>query len=303
MPVIVYSLENAIDTFFLRTGPSVSKKRCDDIVLQSKIIQFREEDSLLDVEMLALAKSIHGDIVPACSELGWIGDSKGPKLAIYEMDRLPGENYIITRFSSTHDKRLATVHSLARFFAQSWQRGLFKDLNSNDVSAIRTECCSRFEYLTKNLPERFQPAVINAQTALSALLNEHYPLVLTHSDLNEMNILVEADSGVITAIVDWAGASILPFGFTLYALENALGSMDAEGWTWFDDVDDLRGAFWSVFLEQTGLSEPQTELIKLAGKAGILIRYGTTYDSGFSGMIGVRDPNHDELRYLDALLF
>ncbi len=66
-------------------------------------------------------------------------------------------------------------------------------------------------------------------------------MVLTHSDLNEMNILVNPDSGEITGVVDWTGASILPFGFTLYALENALGSMGAGGWEWFDGVDDLRG--------------------------------------------------------------
>lgn len=127
-------------------------------------------------------------------------------------------------------------------------------------------------------------------------------MVLTHSDLNEMNILVDPGSGKITGVVDWGGASIQPFGFTLYALDNALGSMGPNGWKWFDNVDYLRGAFWTAFREQTGLSEPQTRLIKLAGKAGILIRYGTAYDSGFSGMIGVRDPNAEDFRYLDALL-
>lgn len=118
-----------------------------------------------------------------------------------------------------------------------------------------------------------------------------------------MNILVDPSSGKITGVVDWADASILPFGFTLYALENALGSMGPEGWRWFDKADDLRGAFWRAFIEQTGLSEPQTRLVKLAEKAGLLIRYGTAYDSGFSGMIGVRDPNEEDFRYLDAMLF
>lgn len=99
------------------------------------------------------------------------------------------------------------------------------------------------------------------------------------------------------------GGSIQPFGFTLYTLENALGSMGPNGWKWFDDMDSLRGAFWRAFREQTGLSEPQTILVKFAGKAGILIRYGTAYDSGFSGMIGVRDPNAEDFRYLDAFLF
>lgn len=45
------------------------------------------------------------------------------------------------------------------------------------------------------LPERFVPAVVEVQTAMPALLDECYPVVLTHSDLNEMNILVDPYSG------------------------------------------------------------------------------------------------------------
>ncbi|KAF1977857.1 hypothetical protein BU23DRAFT_577801 [Bimuria novae-zelandiae CBS 107.79] len=178
------------------------------------------------------------------------------------MNRFRGENYVIVRPSLTRDKRLNTVHSLARF---SWQKGKLASSRLANMSAISTECYA--------------------------------------SDLNEMNILVDPDSGEITVVVDWTGASILPFGFALYALESALGSMGSSGWIWFDNVDDLRDTFWKAFREQTGLSNLQTRLIKLAGKAGILIRYGTAYDSGLSGMIGVRDSNTEDFTYLDALLF
>lgn len=72
--------------------------------------------------------------------------------------------------------------------------------------------------------------------------------------------------------------------------------------TWFEDADDLRATFWTVFRDQTGLYEHQERAVRLAGKAGILIRYGTAYYNGFSGMTGVRDPNCEDFRYLDALL-
>ncbi|KAI1377176.1 hypothetical protein F4677DRAFT_48241 [Hypoxylon crocopeplum] len=328
MPHIIYTLDNAIDSFFSDAGASSSKMQCDEVARQrcggeirpvdiqgstsytviagpsgNRIIQFREQAALLDMHMLALAKDIHKYVVASCSELGWVGNLNGSQLAIYEMDRLPGENYITARSSFTHDQRLSTVYSLASFFAQSWQRGTPDDSRFVDMSAISTECYARFEYLAGVLPERFLPAVTEVQTALPALLDGCYPVVLTHSDLNEMNILVDLCSGKITGVVDWPGASIQPFGFTLYALENALGNMGPNGWKWFDNVDGLRAAFWRAFREQTSLSEPQTRLIKLAGKAGILIRYGTAYDSGFPGMIGVRDPNVEDFRYLDALLF
>ena len=127
-------------------------------------------------------------------------------------------------------------------------------------------------------------------------------MIPAHGDLNEMNILVDTCSGEITGIVDWSDATIQPFGFTLYALENVLGSMGSGGWKWLDNVDDLRNAFWTAFQEHTGVSEDQLRLIKLAGKSGILIRYGTAHNSGFSGMIGVQDLNSEDFRYLDALL-
>ncbi|KAF2963271.1 hypothetical protein GQX73_g10289 [Xylaria multiplex] len=312
MPHIIYTLENAIDSFFLEAGASSSRMECDEVARQrcggeirpvdirgstsytviagqsgNKIIQFREKTALLDMRMLALAKDIYGDVVASCSELGWVGNQNGSQLAIYKMDRLPGENYITARPSFTRDQRLNTVYSLASLV---------------DRSAISTECYARFEYLAGVLPERFLSAVTEVQAALPALLDGSYPMALTHSDLNEMNILVDVRSGNITGVVDWTDASMQPFGFTLYALENALGSMGPNGWKWFDNVDELRAAFWSSFREQTGVYEPQTKLIKLAGKAGILIRYGTAYDREFPGMIGVRDPNTEDFRYLDALI-
>lgn len=171
-----------------------------------------------------------------------------------------------------------------------------------NMSTISTECYARFKYLADALPERFLPAVAEAQAALPSLLDGGYPVVLIHADLNEMNILINPNNGEITGIVDWSSASIQPFGFSLYALENALGDMRADGWTWHDDADELRVAFWKVFRERTGLSEPQLKLPQLAGKAGILIRYGIAYDVGFSGLIGVRDPKMEDFRHLDALL-
>lgn len=186
---------------------------------------------------------------------------------------------------------------------QSWQRGTLESSFLVDKSAIGAECYARFKYLAEALPERFLPAITEVEAALPALLDGCYPAVLTHGDLNEMNILVDPYSGEITGIVDWSDASIQPFGFTLYALENVLGSMGSSGWRWFNNADDLRNSFWRAFREQTGVSEPQTRLIKLAGMAGVLIRYGTAYDSGFPGMIGVRDTEGEDFRYLDALLF
>lgn len=140
MPQVIYNLDDAITSFFSEAGASSSRKQCDDFVRQryggqirpvdiqgltsytviaglsgEKIIQFREQTALLDMNMLALAKEVHGELVPTCSQLGWVGDTSGSPLAIYEMNKLPGENYIIARPGLGHDERINTIHSLARF--------------------------------------------------------------------------------------------------------------------------------------------------------------------------------------------
>lgn len=145
MPHVVYTLDDAIDSFFSDAGASSSRMQCDEVARQrcggeirpvdiqgsssytviagpsgNKIIQFREQAALLDMQMLALAKDVHKDVVASCCELGWVGNSNGShsnssQLAIYEMDRLPGENYITARASLTPDQRLSTIYSLARF--------------------------------------------------------------------------------------------------------------------------------------------------------------------------------------------
>ncbi|KAK0628546.1 hypothetical protein B0T17DRAFT_523014 [Bombardia bombarda] len=334
MPYVIDNFDDTIDGFFAKAGASLSREKCDEFARRryggeirpvdnqransytitagpssSKIIQFRAENDLLDTRMLRLAKAVHTAVVADCLHLGWIGNpDDGPQLAIYEMDRLPGEKYVIARDSHKHDRRLNTVHSLARFFAQSWQNSLPQSSKLVNMSAIMAECYARFWALARALPPRFRPAVAEVQDALVALLDpsSRYPLVLTHSDLKAMNMLVDPESGNITGVADWASASILPFGFGLYALANVFGKMDRDGWKWFDDADELRGAFWRVFGELTGLEQdgPQMRLVKVAEKGGILIRYGTIWDSKFSGMVGCRDP-HDfggDFEYLDALL-
>lgn len=145
-------------------------------------------------------------------------------------------------------------------------------------------------------------ALDEVRDILTTLVSEKYPLVLTHSDLNEMNILVDRESGHITGVVDWADATTQPFGLTLYALDNALGSMGLRGWQYFPNANNLRDEFWRAFDHLAGPTKSELRTIQVARKAGLLFRYGTPYDSGFKGMVGVRGAGDDDYQYLDALL-
>lgn len=254
-----------------------------------RIVQFREQSNSLDEEKLALARAAHPEIVATCTSHGLIGglpsdpEAKSA-LAIYVMSNLPGTNYIYLRSSLADNPplQLVTMKSLARFFAQSWLHG--RPADQVQTRTTVDECAIMFRHLSENIPSRFKPHVAKVQDILPILRSGEHPVVLTHGNLNEMNILVDHTSGKITGVVDWAEASFQPFGFALYALDNALGSMGPDGWEYFDNAEFLWDEFWRTFIGLVGgLSASQMKSIRLARVAGLLIRYGTAYDRGIGG--------------------
>ncbi len=59
-----------------------------------------------------------------------------------------------------------------------------------------------------------------------------------------MNILVDPDSGHLTGIIDWADATIEPFGIALWGLESALDCSGPGRWSYFwDDSSHPRTLF------------------------------------------------------------
>ena len=102
---------------------------------------------------------------------------------------------------------------------------------------------SNFDLLARDLPSRFAPNLDRVRKELPSLFSQALPFVLSHQDLNVMNLLVNHETGNITGIVDWAESRILPFGFALYGLENLLGWMDSEGWHYYDHHRELENLF------------------------------------------------------------
>lgn len=141
---IMSSLENKLDEsisdFFSKAGACTTRIQCDALAGQTfggpikpvslqglysytvaaandtVIVQFREPDSPLDTEILAMVRSAHPEFVAGCSFHGTIGSP--PALLVYAMDKLPGDNYYTISLSMPDDgldHQLATVRSLARF--------------------------------------------------------------------------------------------------------------------------------------------------------------------------------------------
>lgn len=99
-----YSLDSQISTFF-RTHDSVTREQCDNYVRlslanlsrpnQSRanqcIIQFRAHSSVLNMELVALARDTYGTIEANCIYHGTVAQRM--PLPVYVMEKLPGVAY------------------------------------------------------------------------------------------------------------------------------------------------------------------------------------------------------------------
>jgi hypothetical protein len=322
----VYTLENAINSFF-EIETTATRQQCDEFTLAhggppvtpvqiqgafsytvlvgvDKVFQFRLPSSSIDLDLLDLATATHGTLVPACKPYGTVGGSR--PLRIYEMNKLPGVPYILARDTTIPQpldsiaRQRRTVTDMARVFAQAWNNP--QHLPTDKTAALCSEFEAAFTPLAQSLPSRFKPVLDRVRPSLYSLFTEDsaIPLVLSHGDLCEMNLLVEAETGSLTGVIDWAEARILPFGFSLYGVENLLGYMDDEGWHYYDNAQQLRELFWRVFLEgvEGSISEATLQTIWTARMAGLFYRYGFVFDG--KEILGVVGPESGSLRYLDA---
>ncbi|EHK48492.1 hypothetical protein TRIATDRAFT_214538 [Trichoderma atroviride IMI 206040] len=292
---VPYTLSGAINDFFIE-NTSVIRQQCDDFVLScvggpvipveiqgmfsytltagtdgSKLFQFRVHDSKLDTVLLDLAKIVHPQFVTGCKYHGTIA----------------------ARF-----RQCNTTKDLAKFFAQSWNNG--QQLCPDKAAALLIEFRSKLDRLSLSLPSRFATNLDAVRKELPLLFSERLPFILSHQDLNEMNMLINPETGCITGIVDWAEARILSFGFSLWAFENLLGYMDSEGWHYYDNRHELEGIFWQTFLaEANSTSDGDLQLIRVARMAGLFFRYGFDWDG--EGVENVVDESSlSSLAYLDA---
>lgn len=153
--------------------------------------------------------------------------------------------------------------------------------------------------LARTLPSRFSQPILDLVGSLDPIFKS-LPTVLTHGDFFEMNILVDARSGHLTGVIDWAEAEVLPFGFGLGALENFLGYMDKQGWNYFDQHEDLKALFWNAFYADVGEDVRVLQsTIDLAARVSILLRRGFRWDEKMQRR--VVEEGNSGVRYLDAL--
>lgn len=160
---------------------------------------------------------------------------------------------------------------------------------------------NKLDKLARQLPSRFSGIISKIREELPAIFAPGYPLALTHADLCEMNIIVNAKTGGINGIVDWAEAKVLPFGMSLWGIRNMLGTMNSSGWHYHRNSSRLEALFWDTFYGHVGkVSDDDKHAMKIAERAGLVLRYGFTWEDG----IFERPANEQDssIRYLDAFL-
>lgn len=188
--------------------------------------------------------------------------------------------------------------SADRFFAQSWNYN--QRLYPSNRAALLAEFHSKFDDLAQSLPSRFASSLGRVRKELPSLFSGAIPFVLSHGDLCEMNLLINSETGRITGIVDWAEARMLPFGFSLWALENILGYMDSGGWHYYNSRRELEDLYWQTFWgKASNATDADLQLIQTARMAGLFCRYGFIMD-GKAVKSVVDQSNVSRLAYLDA---
>ena len=194
----------------------------------------------------------------------------------------------------------------SRFFARSLQAaGHSLSITPDERGQVKDACLKRLQYLHETLPERFRRAIELVQSNMDVLFDpsNRYPWLPVHGDLSRLNILVNQTIGRLTGVIDLAELCVMPLGFDFYVIDEIVGIWYSEqGWVEHANAGAVRAHFWSTLLALTGMSNADRQKIKIAWLAGILFRYGTPPNAGFSGVLGTRNDSVSGFDILDGLV-
>ncbi|EGX91068.1 Aminoglycoside phosphotransferase [Cordyceps militaris CM01] len=280
------------------------------------VVQCRLSSLALKTELSDLATAVYGSFVPTVSlhgELGHGQDQESGKepLLVYLMTRMPGITQL--DFILSHDvaqsspeffpSRQYFFADVASFLARSWLTP--QNVSSEYRDKLKASYLSDLHALEEGLPERFKPAIQTCLRSLDDIMA--LPMVLLHKDFGSSNVLVEKDSCHLTGVIDWAEASIGPFGTNLHSIQSFAGSMHLRnGWTRFPDYEAFEQRFWSTLGTKVGgLSEETVITIKKARVLGLLLSHGfTSRLANEAAPAPLKDDDHGRYHtmYLDGYL-
>ena len=108
------------------------------------------------------------------------------------------------------------------FFAVWWKSP--QSIDRSSLERLRQEYLKALLLVLDHLPSRFSTIIQKSLDAMPSIFS-HLPFILSHPDLSSCNIMVDAVSGRLTGIIDWAEAAICPFVLNLYTLQDIFGTL------------------------------------------------------------------------------
>ncbi|KAL6908739.1 hypothetical protein GGI43DRAFT_154326 [Trichoderma evansii] len=294
------------------------------------LLQFRPEAFVLDIDTCSEVKSIYGDFAPTTLYLGevegvslhQVSDANGRPSAmmhVYQHQRIRG--IPLSEFRkrkkgcrADDDKmfKRRLMSGLAKVFALGFHgrqpsQEMEGILPASTMAKGKIGDSMRWRLtLLNGLPEKdLLIHVSEAQAQLDTV--EASSWCLTHGDLLPGNMMVDAETGHLTGLIDWAEAEWLPFGMALYGIEEVLGEdmpFGAGGFKYYDDHEELRHLFWDEFLsfiKQNNLKFQLREA-EAARKLGILLWRGIAFDDGKIDRVVETGRDDSEIRKLRLFL-
>ncbi|KAI9660460.1 MAG: hypothetical protein M1821_009810 [Bathelium mastoideum] len=233
-------------------------------------------------------------------------------LLLYEMDLLSGTPYADLQphnpilSPTVYARQLRLVRDLAQFLARSYPHAERDPLpvpttptssspplpNASLPPTLPTaKVAPQLTFKLARLATALPSAALRARAA-ATLAGLHtlrrLPRVLTHGDVVPGNVLVDATTGVLRGVVDWAEAEVLPWGVAMYGVEfllgyvgaaaavgergggggqseidvgqDGMGRVDEDGkrrrrsrrreWVYYSGAAGLRRAFWQLLVEE-----------------------------------------------------
>lgn len=252
------------------------------------ILQFRDPNETLAPDIVSLAMTVHPTLVPRTEYLGPL--TGYPSVCVWRMGSMPGDPYLFHVGGLNAQQISTTVLDLARhvmlkplvlrrlynltwfqrFFAASWKHPQL------DADFQASRYTTALEKLLTALPTDFHATIHDVVNNLDSII--HLPLVLTHHDLSCGNMLIDPQTGQLTGIIDWADASIEPFGLALWGLQDVIGRRGADGHSYLFDAKANRSLFCGAFLDEVCFTG-DTLSLERARSLGVLLRYGFLWDS------------------------
>ncbi|KAK7535690.1 hypothetical protein IWX49DRAFT_621381 [Phyllosticta citricarpa] len=248
---------------------------------KSSVVQFRLAESQLDMENMATARIIHGDIVPETQLADPLGN-----LLVYISERKPGltpRQLAPTTPNMNKVKQTLMenfMQELALYFKSCWVAKIDrKHKLERDTRVVQT--WDRMQLIRECETGLFVGKHINLVEENMAYV--HDPIhgqTLMHGDLNLTNFLVNPTTFKISGLVDWASARYEQFGYELYIVQMATGynvALEEGGFKFYNNHKHLKRVFWDTFfrlLNIGSIAEARLfmEQLRPAWRLGLILR-------------------------------